>query len=339
MPHRNKTYAAPSEAELHAFVDGQLDQRRHMEVGAYLADHPDDMQRVAAYRAQNNELKAVLGDDSCRLLTGRLADLHEQMTRSLVRRRQVTRSAFAVVPAIAAVVIGIAVTWPVEQLDDQTVASSRGGGGIGMTEPRAHHLVSAEIETRDPSELSGWFAERIGGQTTNAPDYHDFGLSLVGGRVLTTTDGPAIQFLYQANTGDRVVLFIAMRDSEMHTALTSIRDGQASLYWRDGRYLYGLTGTMGRDELFTVAQATAEQVTAARGGDETTAVEFVRSERDPGSDVVLIESAQNKDTVEQSGIVEVPAAAIVSEPEHPEIVEPPETMDPAEGEEESPEPL
>ncbi|MRW88360.1 anti-sigma factor, partial [Pseudoduganella sp. FT26W] len=50
--------APVTEAELHAWVDGQLPPARHAAVDAYLADHPGQAARLHAYRAQNAALRA-----------------------------------------------------------------------------------------------------------------------------------------------------------------------------------------------------------------------------------------------------------------------------------------
>ena len=41
-----------SDADLHAFVDGELSEARHGEIAAWLAEHPEDALRVSAYRDQ-----------------------------------------------------------------------------------------------------------------------------------------------------------------------------------------------------------------------------------------------------------------------------------------------
>ena len=44
------------EADLHAYVDERLDAARRGEVDAWLATHPLDMERINAYRSQNEML-------------------------------------------------------------------------------------------------------------------------------------------------------------------------------------------------------------------------------------------------------------------------------------------
>lgn len=45
--------------DLHAWLDGELSHERMQQVASYLAAHPDEAQRVAAWRAQNEALRAL----------------------------------------------------------------------------------------------------------------------------------------------------------------------------------------------------------------------------------------------------------------------------------------
>src|SRR3546814_2713310 len=50
---------AVAEDDLQAYVDGQLDGRRRAAIESYLAAHPGEAARLAAYRAQNIGLHAL----------------------------------------------------------------------------------------------------------------------------------------------------------------------------------------------------------------------------------------------------------------------------------------
>lgn len=50
---------APSEQELHAYIDGGLDPARRLEVAVYLARHPGDAARGEAFRAQKEGIRAL----------------------------------------------------------------------------------------------------------------------------------------------------------------------------------------------------------------------------------------------------------------------------------------
>ena len=55
-----------TEADLHAWVDGQLGAERGREIEAYLAERPEEGARLAAYRAQARELRALY-DKTCKI--------------------------------------------------------------------------------------------------------------------------------------------------------------------------------------------------------------------------------------------------------------------------------
>ena len=50
-----------TEDELHAYVDGELPADRQAAVEAWLASHPEDAARVAAWRAQAEAIRARYG--------------------------------------------------------------------------------------------------------------------------------------------------------------------------------------------------------------------------------------------------------------------------------------
>ncbi|MBC7729645.1 MAG: anti-sigma factor, partial [Microbacteriaceae bacterium] len=54
----NKNLAV-TEAELHAWVDGQLPAVRQREIEAYLGVRPEELRRLESYRAQKRELRAL----------------------------------------------------------------------------------------------------------------------------------------------------------------------------------------------------------------------------------------------------------------------------------------
>src|SRR5262245_36911096 len=78
--------AAPvTEADLHAYVDGALSPERASEIEAYLAQHPEDSARVAAYREQVQ----VLRRDFARVLEEPMPDRFRKAGRALRLARYV----------------------------------------------------------------------------------------------------------------------------------------------------------------------------------------------------------------------------------------------------------
>ena len=56
--------ARVSEAELHAFVDGQLSEERSLAVAVWLAEHPRDGLRVDGWRAQTDSIQRAFDSRS-----------------------------------------------------------------------------------------------------------------------------------------------------------------------------------------------------------------------------------------------------------------------------------
>ena len=56
------TMPTPSDQELHAYADGQLDADRRREVERYLADHPDAAREVDAIRQHTDGLRRQHAD-------------------------------------------------------------------------------------------------------------------------------------------------------------------------------------------------------------------------------------------------------------------------------------
>src|SRR5437660_9925908 len=59
--------------ELHAFVDGEIAADRRAAVEAWLAAHPDDAARVAAWRAQADAIRARYGAIAAEPVPARLS--------------------------------------------------------------------------------------------------------------------------------------------------------------------------------------------------------------------------------------------------------------------------
>lgn len=73
-----------NEDEFHAYVDGDIDPARRLDIALYLARHPDDAARMEVFRAQREAIHALF--DDC---------LHQPVPRRLrsIVRRHATRRA------------------------------------------------------------------------------------------------------------------------------------------------------------------------------------------------------------------------------------------------------
>ena len=127
-----------SELELHAYVDGALSVARAAEIENYLAGHPEDAARVAAYREQvvalRREFNRVLDEP----LPRRLQMPRGSWPRLLLRYAAV----------VAWVALGGVVGW---QLNAYNTAGNRSDGStLARRAALAHAVYSPEV--RHPVE-------------------------------------------------------------------------------------------------------------------------------------------------------------------------------------------
>lgn len=250
--------AAVSEAELQAFVDGTLDPRRHAAIEAWLRANPPDQERVAAYRAQNDALRALFDPVLHEPVPARL-QAAARRSRRLSRPGQLAAVA-------ASLIVGIAAGWilrgptatPVVARTDVTLPQRAALAHVVYT-PEVLHPV--EVGADQEAHLVKWLSKRLD-QPLKAPDLSGLGFRLVGGRLLPGGDRPAGQFMYENTLGRRLTLYVSTDlDGNRETAFRFAQERGASVfYWIDGPLGYALVADMDRGPLLQVAETVYRQI-------------------------------------------------------------------------------
>lgn len=243
------------EDELNAHVDGELPADRRGAVEAWLATHPDDAAKVAAWRKQAELIRARYGA---------IADEKppQQLdVRRLTRRRYGAIGA-AVAASLMAFVAGGATGWIARGAE---APASSDLARFTTDALDAYRLYAVEV--RHPVEVPGdqrphlveWLSKRLG-SPLRAPDLEKMGLKLVGGRLLPGPTGATAFFMYEGPSGERFTLYCG-HTTDRQTALRYTSGEQnAAYYWVDGNLAYVLSGPAERDKLHAVAQAAYEQI-------------------------------------------------------------------------------
>lgn len=245
-----------TEEELHAYVDRELPAERRGAVEAWLASHPDDAARVAAWRAQADAIRAKYGPVADEPVPARF-DVNKL---ARVGARWSRLAAAAVVGALA---VGAAGGW------------FGRGAWEGATPPRS---VSAEaldahklyvVEVRHPVEVPGsesvhlgqWLTRRLG-YAVHAPDLDAAGLKLVGGRLLPSYDSgpPSGFFMYEGANGERFTVYC--RRAAMPQSALRYRTAGAvgSFMWVEGNVAFVVSGPADQARLKKVAESVYEQL-------------------------------------------------------------------------------
>ena len=254
-----------SEDELHAYVDGQLPAERRGAVEAWLAAHPDDAARVAAWRSQAELIRARFG-----AVTDEKPPQRLNVAR-LVRSGRRRTAAIAAAAALAAFLAGGAAGW--------FVRGAEGASPSDLTRFTTEALDAYRlyvVEVRHPVEVPGderphlvqWLSKRVGAPV-RAPELEKMGLKLVGGRLLPGPTGATAFFMYETPSGERFTLYCGQTKDQATALRYTAGDHNAAYYWVDGDLFYVLTGPAEREKLRAIAQAAYDQIdthTPPQGG-------------------------------------------------------------------------
>ena len=249
------------EADLHAWADGRLPEDRRAAVEAWLAAHPEEAERAAAYRSLNEQLRAhfepVLDEP-----------VPERLERAALRRRR-WRLAAAIAGWIAlGAAIGGMAGWqlhaqytpaPVAR-PEAPVLARRAALAHATYAPEVRHPV--EVGADQEQHLVAWLSKRLGGEV-RAPRLESEGMTLVGGRLLPRDPGPVAQFMYQNAPGRRVTLYVRTEGPDQReTAFRFAREGNVRVfYWIDRKFGYALSSAdLDREELLRLAHEVYRQL-------------------------------------------------------------------------------
>lgn len=244
-----------TEADLHAWLDGELPDERQGVVRRHLDDHPEVARRFASYREQ----RALVGRAFAPLID---RPLHDRLKPPFSRRRSVVTwpalawPALAVAAALLLFVAGAATGW----LAHGWSAPGASGSAFVADAVAAYRVFVAEV--RHPVEVGAdqeehlvtWLGKRLG-KPLRAPRLISRGYDLVGGRLLSDADGPAAQLMYQDAAGRRITLYVRPTRDPADTSFRFAHDGNVqAFYWRDNGLAWALTGELDRASLSGIAE-------------------------------------------------------------------------------------
>ena len=238
-----------TEEELHAYVDAQLPGDRHAAVDRWLDEHPEDMARVTAWRAQAEAIRARYGAVASEPVPARF---------NLDRLARPMRSwkGIAAAAVLTAFLAGGIAGWMAR--------------GASAAAPNPVDIFTAEaldahklyvVEVRHPVEVPGdeqphlvqWLSRRLG-YPIQIPDLHAVGLKLVGGRLLPGPTGAAAFFMYEGGSGERYTLFCARASGPDMAMRYNAAGPLGAVYWSDNNAAYVMSGEGQRERLQKIAE-------------------------------------------------------------------------------------
>ena len=243
------------EDELNAYVDGELPADRRSAVETWLATHPEDAAKVAAWRKQ------------AELIRARYGAIADEMPPQRFNVRRLTRPRYGAMAAAAAAIIAAFLVGGVAGWTARGVEVASPSDLTRFTADALDAYRLYVVEVRHPVEVPGdqrphlvqWLSKRVG-SPLRAPELDNMGLKLVGGRLLPGPTGATAFFMYESASGERFTLYCG-RTSDRDTALRYTTGAQnAAYYWVDGDLAYVLSGPAERDKLREIAQTAYDQI-------------------------------------------------------------------------------
>lgn len=244
---------APSEAELHALVDGQLTAERARELEAWLLQRPAEARRVADYRAQRRALQ-------------RLFDpvLGEAVPPHLLKAAGPRRPWYErrLVAGLAMALLGGGAGWGLHAtlVPPAPTMVAEGPGGFAQRAAVAHAVYSpdqrrpVEVDAAHEEQLVTWLSKRMGAPM-KPPRLQALGYALEGGRLLPGGQGPVAQFMYRDADGAKLTVYVSREAGKPgakpgDAGFSFLQDGAVNVfYWIDGPFGYAISAGVDKTEL------------------------------------------------------------------------------------------
>lgn len=238
-----------TENDLHAYADGQMASDEQARIKAWLAAHPEDAERVAAWRSQNEAIRDMFApyaqtrpEDAARLTAS--------LRKHLVDRVPL-RAAAAVLLFALGTATGLALPSLLGSPATATPIFEQASDAYAIYAREVRHPV--EVWAQEKDHLVAWLGKRLGEKIV-APDLASAGYSLVGGRLVPVDGVPGALLMYEDKGGKRLTLLLGRTAKKTETAFQFASNGPVeTLYWMDNGLAYAVSGEVSREALRAVA--------------------------------------------------------------------------------------
>jgi anti-sigma factor RsiW len=252
------------DADIHAYVDGQLSPECAAGVEAAMERAPELAARVAILRTQNALLRDALDPVLSEPIPGYLLAAAVPPDTPMTRYGRWFAPALGVAATLA---VGVGLGW---LLRDMMIERSGTPTSFARQAAFAHALYAAdanrpvEIWATEEKRLVNWLTKRLGFQV-HAPDLNGVGYALVGGRLVAGNEKPTALFMYE--NADKQRLSLQVRKQAAGTGEAAFRYAEESgvgvFYWVDEACGYALSGNVDRAQLLKIAHVVYGQLAAA----------------------------------------------------------------------------
>jgi anti-sigma factor RsiW len=252
-----------TDADVNAYVDGQLAPSRTPAIEEALARDPALSARVADLRRQN----AALHDAFDPWLAEPLPDQLIVAAAGPVpaTRRATPKWLGTTAAAAASLIVGIGLGWFGREFNLQRDGTpTTFARQVALT----HVLYASdanrpvEIWAAEEKRLVNWLSKRLG-FAVRAPDLNSLGFALVGGRLVAGNEMPTAMFVYENADKQRMTLQVRKNAHAAETAFRyAVEDGVGVYYWIEDNCGYALSGNLDRTQLLAIGRVVYGQLAA-----------------------------------------------------------------------------
>jgi len=244
-----------TDAELNAYLDGELKQTDYLRIEAFLAEHPE----VAKQLGNDRVIKAGLHQLFDKVLC---EDVPEHLYKNVNLKGNYTSRHIILK---AAMIAGIML---ISGLAGWMLNINRQASSVPvfahLVQPAtfAHIIYSTdalhpvEFNAKDQNILTSWLSTRMHTDIT-APILTSAGFELIGGRLLPSSNRMAAQFMYENTAMQRITVYIRRYTwAEEITSFSYAEENGVGVYfWHNQKMGYAVTGKINKNQLMVAAQA------------------------------------------------------------------------------------
>jgi len=239
-----------SEIELQAYIDNELDSLRHAEVEEIIKNNPDLQQQVSEYLQINDGLKNLFQPDLNE-------DIPEQLSVTVKPEKPSFNYSLAAMVLIS-IFAGTILGW-FSRGESLTNTPASGPNHTQLVQdafsfhavytPEVNHPV--EVTSNHQDHLLKWLSKRLETKVT-APDFSSSGFELLGGRLLSTSNVPAAQFMYENKARQRLTIFTRQKtpaEPDITQFQYASKNGMNGFYWTDKNMSFVILSEISKNKI------------------------------------------------------------------------------------------
>ena len=254
-----------TEEDLHAYLDGELAEDRRFLVEAHLRDHPQDAQRLQAYRQDGDAIARIFSSagevpaqprDLSAVRPGRAARPWQRAVPLAWQRATATswlRAAAVALIVAGAVATGIVGLW---QTYSDTALWARFGSEALVAHRSLSRGNSNPVITASFEDISRYLSTALKARMeVRYPT--DTKFTLVGSKFIATAKGRVVQLAFRNPDGALVTMYIEPWPGKKDAPFREVTNqaGVITMVWVDDELGCAVSGALPPDELEQAARA------------------------------------------------------------------------------------